>query len=158
MMNEEELNALIEQVESQEMLRAPKHLKEDVMAQIRRDRQKAARKQLFLYRMKVVAAMAAALTLLILMPDDSAESFDKSSAVRQAGREMEQMALERQQDVQDSWEKYYAARQNHGIKELFGNISSKIAELTGTDSTEKNDVSADDMGADREEDHAEKEK
>lgn len=158
MMSEEELNALIEQVESQEMLHAPKHLKANVMARIRRDRQNAARKQLLLYRMKVVAAMAAALTLLILMPEDSAERSGQASAIRQANAEMEQMAMARQRDVQDRWEKYHRARENSSIKGLLRNIGGKITELTGMDSKDADNVNADDTGADREEDHAEKEK
>ena len=134
-LSEDELRALMEQVESQEMLRAPARLKEDVMAQIRRGREKSGKRQILLYRAKVLAAMAAALTFLVLLPDDGAEKPGQESV-------MQQTAIEHQKDAQDQWERYRRARESGGIKEIFQNFNERITELTG---------------ADREEDHAEKE-
>ncbi len=141
-LSEDELRALMEQVESQEMLRAPARLKEDVMAQIRRGREKSGKRQILLYRAKVLAAMAAALTFLVLLPDDGAEKPGQESVMQQTAENMEQMAIEHQKDAQDQWERYRRARESGGIKEIFQNFNERITELTG---------------ADREEDHAEKE-
>ncbi|MBO5473011.1 MAG: hypothetical protein J6A08_04395 [Lachnospiraceae bacterium] len=67
-LSNEELLELIKQVEAEEMVRAPVHLKANVMARIRTHRQAVKKRQLFTYRAQVLIAMAAALTVLILMP------------------------------------------------------------------------------------------
>ncbi len=67
-LSEEELLKLIEEVETGEMIHAPVHLKNNVLTQIRKERDGNRKRQLFVYRAKVLIAMAAALMVLILMP------------------------------------------------------------------------------------------
>ena len=128
-LSEKELEELMEQVESHEMLRAPVHLKSNVMAQIRRERRDAKRKQIFAYRAKVLIAMAAALTVLILIPDDRTEIAGRISIVQQADESLEQMAMRRQEDMDASWEKYLKERENGRVRSFFTGINERITEF-----------------------------
>ena len=128
-LSEEALTELIEQVESQEMLRAPVHLKSNVIGQIRRERRGAKKRQMFAYRAKVLVAMAAALTLLILMPDDRTESVGNTSIQQQTDESLEQMSIRRQEDIDANWEKYVAARQRGGVRGIFNSINEKVTEF-----------------------------
>ena len=128
-LSEEELNALIGQVESQEMLHAPVHLKDNVMAQVRREKQNAKRRQIFSYRAKVLVAMAAALTILILMPDDGTESVMNTVMEQRADESLEQRAMRRQEDMNADWEKYLKERESGGMRGFFRNINEKVTEF-----------------------------
>lgn len=128
-LSEKELEELMEQVESHEMLRAPAHLKSNVVTQIRRERRDAKRKQVFAYRAKVFVAMAAALTVLILIPDDHTESVSKIFIEQQADESLEQMALQRQEDMAANWEKYLKERENGGVRSFFTGINERITEF-----------------------------
>ena len=128
-LSEKELEELMEQVELHEMLRAPVHLKSNVVAQIRRERIGAKRRQIFSYRAKVLAAMAAALTLLILIPDDRAEITGRISIVQQEEESLEQVAMRRQEDRNADWEKYLENRENGGVRSFFTGINERITEF-----------------------------
>lgn len=128
-LSEEELNALIRQVESHEMFRAPVHLKAEVMEQVRREKRGAKKRQVFVYRAKVLAAMAAALTLLILMPDDRTESMGNMSIEQQTDEFLEKMAMRRQEEMDANWEKYLKERESGGIRGFFININAKVTEF-----------------------------
>lgn len=131
MMTEKELAELIEQVESQEMLHAPVHLKHNVMEQIRRERRSAKSRQVFIYRAKVLAAMAAALMLVILMPNDSTENSGGIIVLQMQGESLEQMAIRRQEDIDANWERYLAERESGGVRGFFRSINEKVTELVG---------------------------
>ena len=128
-LSEEELNALIGQVESQEMLHAPVHLKDNVMAQVRREKKNAKRRQIFSYRAKVLVAMAAALTILILMPDDGTVSVMNTVMEQRADESLEQRAMRRQEDMNADWEKYLKERESGGMRGFFRNINEKVTEF-----------------------------
>ena len=128
-LSEEELNALIRQVESQEMIHAPVHLKADVIEQIRRERRGAKKRQVFAYRAKVLVAMAAALTLLILMPDGRTESMGNMSIEQQAGESLEKMAIRHQEEMDANWEKYLKERESGGVRGFFISLNEKVAEF-----------------------------
>lgn len=128
-LSEEALAELIEQVETKEMLHAPVHLKDNVLKQVRRENHNVKNRQLFVYRAKVLVAMAAALTLLILMPDDRMESAESISVEQQADESLEQMAIRRQEDMDASWEKYLKGRESGGVRGFFRNINEKVTEF-----------------------------
>lgn len=129
-LSEEALMELIEQVETQEMLRAPVHLKENVLTQIRRERKAAGKRQIFAYRAKVLIAMAAALTVLILMPTGEAEGSGHKLLQEQPSTvSMEQTAMERQKNIDDKWEQYMEERSSGGIRGFFEDINTKVTQL-----------------------------
>lgn len=128
-LSDEALLELIDNVEEKEMLHAPAHLKGNVMAKIRRERHSAMKRQVFVYRAKVLAAMAAALAVLILMPVDYMESMGQIFTGQQADASLEQMALERQRDIDASWERYLTERESDGVRGFFRGINEKITEF-----------------------------
>ena len=113
---EEELTRLIRQVEEQELLHAPKHLREDIFAQIDREKQQRKSWQLFSYRAKVLAGMAAALAVLFLVPADGMKITEKpqdsilSNLLPKRETEeidaWEQEAAERQRNIDKVWAQY----------------------------------------------------
>lgn len=130
-LSEEALAELIEQAESQGMLHAPAHLKHNVLEQIRQEKRGAKKRQMFAYRAKVLVAMAAALTLLILMPDDRTEGVENMSIEQQADDSLEQMAMRRQEEMDANWERYLARRERGGVRGFFENLNERITEFAG---------------------------
>lgn len=110
---EEELAALIAQVEGHELIHAPAHLKGNVLRQIEEQRQAAKNRQLFRYRAQVLAGMAAALLMLFFAPMEFLADMPR---VEVAGRlfageesgldEWEKSMLKRRQDREKAWEDY----------------------------------------------------
>lgn len=126
-LSDEALDKLIAQVEKEEMLHAPKYLKDDIMAQIGHKKRSAKNRQLFVYRAKVLVAMAAALTILILMPDDRTENMNGMWSVQQTQEEsIEQLALKRQENMDAEWKKYLEARASGGVRGFLSNINEKV--------------------------------
>ncbi len=115
-LSEEELLKLIEEVETGEMIHAPVHLKSNVLTQIRKERDGNRKRQLFVYRAKVLIAMAAALMVLILMP---------------AGRmeDVGQMFVERRRHIDDKWEAYREERASGGIRGMIDDIGVRISQF-----------------------------
>ena len=138
-LSEEALTELIEQVESQEMLHAPVHLKSNIIGQIRQERRGAQKRQMFAYRAKVLIAMAAALTLLILMPDDRTEGVENMSIEQQADESLEQMALRRQEKMDANWERYLAGRERGGVRGFFESLNERITKFAGIYDSNNND-------------------
>ena len=129
-LSEEALMELIGQVEAEEMLHAPVHLKENILAQIRKERKAAGKRQVFAYRAKVLIAMAAALTVLILMPSGSVEDSGYTFLQNQpAAVSMEQAAMERQKEIDDQWEKYRKERSAGGIRGFFEGLNTRVMKL-----------------------------
>lgn len=137
-LSEEALAELIGQVEAQEMLHAPAHLKHNVLEQIRQERRGAKKRQVLAYRIKVLAAMAAALTLLILMPDDRMEDVENVSIEQQADESLEQTALRRQEEMDAGWERYLARRESGGMRGFFENINARITGFAGLHGSSNN--------------------
>lgn len=129
-MTEEALMELIRQVEAEEMLHAPKQLKENVFAKLRRERRTAKKRQIFAYRAKVLIAMAAALAVLIFMPSDRAESVQKVSVQQQKESEsFEQMAQQREKNRDDNWERYIAERERGGVRGFLNDINERVTQF-----------------------------
>ncbi|MBD5518971.1 MAG: hypothetical protein HDR07_10990 [Lachnospiraceae bacterium] len=137
---DEELTRLIEQVEERELIHAPGHLKENVFLQLDRQRRTAKKRQLFSYRAKVLVGMAAALTVLFLVPADGAEKVDSprnsilSSLLpeKEAGGvdEWEQDAIERQQDIDKTWERYREDQARADArKQYFQDVKDKLQNI-----------------------------
>lgn len=67
-LTDEALEELIAAVEAESMLSPPKDFRDDVLTQIRRKRKYKKNLQLFSYSMKVIAATAAALGIVLIVP------------------------------------------------------------------------------------------
>lgn len=113
--DEEELARLIGEVEERALIHAPAHLKDNVLSQISAERQKVKRRQIFSYRAKVLVGMAAALTVLFLVPADGERAADVPQAGILANLLPEETtgpdawvedAVRRQEDIERTWERY----------------------------------------------------
>lgn len=113
---EEELLRLIGQVEEQGLIHAPGRLKEDVLQRIDRQRRRERSRRLFSYRVKVLAGMAAALTVLLLLPIEGQNTPDRTRPAllerlmpeeeTPDADEWEQTALEREREIDRVWDQY----------------------------------------------------
>ena len=128
-LSDEELYELVGHIEEKEMLHAPAHLKENVIAQIRRKRRNAGKRQVFVYRSKVLVAMAAALAVLILMPYDHADIGDGIFIEQREDKILEQMDLERQRGIDAGWKRYLEERESGGVRGFFRGINEKLTEF-----------------------------
>lgn len=128
-MSEEALMELIRQVEAEEMLHAPRQLKENVFTQIRRERQAAKKRSVFAYRAKVLVAMAAALAVLIFMPNDRAENMNRTPVEQEADEDFARFAEQRQKDIDEHWERYLAERERGGLRGFLDNFNERMTEF-----------------------------
>lgn len=130
-LSEEALMELIDQVENKEMLHAPVHLKENVLTQVRKERKAGRKRQVFVYRAKVLIAMAAALTVLILMPTGNGEDAEHTFLQNLTAEvSMEQAAMERQKDIDDKWEQYMEECSSGGIRGIFEDINTRVTRFS----------------------------
>ncbi len=128
-LTEEALMELIRQVETEEMLHAPRQLKENIFNSLQRERRTAKKRQIFVYRAKVLVAMAAALTVLIFMPDDRAESVQKTPMRQEERGYLEEMAQQRQEDREEDWEKYLTERERGGVRGFFDDVNERMTQF-----------------------------
>lgn len=139
-LTEEELARLIETVEKREMLHAPGHLKENIVSQIQVRKRRERERALFSYRAKVLVGMAAALAVLFLVPVDGSPQ----AAMTQTGilkmlygepargvDEWEQDFIDRQRDIEETWERYQAGQERADARrKYFREISEKFRNNT----------------------------
>lgn len=135
-LTDEELAWLIDVVEEQEMLHAPGHLRENVFSQIAAERRQAKKRALFSYRAKVLAGMAAALAVLFLVPVDRAETANSMQTgiwgtlyeeETQDVDEWEQDIIDRQRDIDKTWERYREGQERADARrQYFRKFSEKI--------------------------------
>ena len=121
-MSDEQIARLIAEVEGQEMLPAPVHLKENVFGRVRRQKRVEREKKLFSYRAQVLVTVAAALTVLILIP-----SVKQQNVVHE--QTLEQMAQIRQENRENDWQKYQKQEERKWENKEKYTIENMIAAL-----------------------------
>lgn len=121
-MSDEQIARLIAEVEGQEMLPAPVHLKENVLGRVRRLKRVEREKKLFSYRAQVLVTVAASLTVLLLIPSG------KQQTVVQ-GKTLEQMAQIRQENRENDWQKYQKQEERKWENKEKYTIENMIAAL-----------------------------
>ncbi len=132
-LTDDDLMKLIGQVETAEMLHAPKQLKGNVFAQIHRERRKMKKRQVFVYRAKVLVAMAAAFAALILTPEQNAANVQEIFIQEQNEDEsLELMALRRYKSRELDWEKYVEEQERGGVRGFLNDLNQKMSQF-GTD-------------------------
>ncbi len=127
--SEEAFQRLMESVEAGGLLHAPACLREETLARVRRERRRAADRQLFIYRAKVLAGMAAALAVLLFMPADRAAGAELSYNLQREQEEQEEMAAERRMSVEAEWERYLARQERGGPEGFYGKMKERIAAI-----------------------------
>lgn len=135
-LTDEELESLIGVVEERELLRAPGHLKGNVLMQIQAGKRRERQRALFSYRAKVLAGMAAALAVLFLVPVERAETVNSTQTgilgalyeeETQGVDEWEQEIIDRQRDIDKTWERYREGQERADARrQYFRKFSEKI--------------------------------
>ncbi len=142
-LTDEELERLILQVETEGLLPAPRNLKRDILLRLHRQRKALKERQLLLYRVKAAVMMAAAIAVLILMPDvgERESLFSIPTALeknRETGEQnvlweqetIEQRALNREEEKADGWRKYQdEMARDAQRKELAENLNKKLTQF-----------------------------
>lgn len=121
-MSDEQIARLIAEVEGQEMLPAPVHLKENVLGRVRRQKRVEREKKLFSYRVQVLVTVAAALTVLLLIPSGKQQTVVQEKT-------LEQMAQIRQENRENDWEKYQKQEERKWENKEKYTIENMIAAL-----------------------------
>lgn len=121
-LSDEQIARLIAEVEEQEMLPAPAHLKENVLGRVRRQKRVEREKKLFSYPAQVLVTVAAALTVLLLIP-----SAKQQNVVQE--QTLEQMEQVRQEERENDWEKYQKQEERKWENKEKYTIENMIAAL-----------------------------
>lgn len=121
-MSDEQIARLIAEVEGKEMLPAPVHLKENVLGRVRRQKRVEREKKLFSYRVQVLVTVAAALTVLLLIPSGKQQTVVQEKT-------LEQMAQIRQENRENDWQKYQKQEERKWENKEKYTIENMIAAL-----------------------------
>ncbi len=121
-MSDEQIARLIAEVEGKEMLPAPVHLKENVLGRVRRQKRVEREKKLFSYRVQVLVTVAAALTVLLLIPSGKQQTVVQEKT-------LEQMAQIRQENRKNDWQKYQKQEERKWENKEKYTIENMIAAL-----------------------------
>lgn len=121
-MSDEQIARLIAEVEGKEMLPAPVHLKENVLGRVRRQKRVEREKKLFSYRVQVLVTIAAALTVLLLIPSGKQQTVVQEKT-------LEQMAQIRQENRENDWQKYQKQEERKWENKEKYTIENMIAAL-----------------------------
>lgn len=138
-LTEEALENLIAQVEKDGLLRAPAHLKKDILQEIQEEKEKTKKKKLLLYQVKVASVMAAALLVLIFMPEnmgpdtallskweEKGQEFICQADVKQKEDPFMELEKERRSRTEGDWQAY---REGQERKEQWKGFLSGMEDL-----------------------------
>ena len=92
-LSEEELEKLIAMTEAEPMLHPPRGFKSEILGRIRRKRKLTKDLRLFSYSVKVFAATAAALTIMLILPENIRPEAAGHSAKEQTTQEGQEQEL-----------------------------------------------------------------
>lgn len=118
-LSDEELERLIAITEAEPMLHPPREFKNNIIRQIHQKRKNAKNFQLFSYSIKVFAATAAALTIMLVVP----ENIRSEDSIRERVEQERRMQEEMEQD-QTLWER----QAKEGDKIYNGNFMYRLNE------------------------------
>lgn len=118
-----ELERLIAITESEPMLHPPGEFKDDILGRVRRKRENRKNLRLFSYSVKVFAATAAALTLILILPENirSEESFQKHMAWEDRMQEEEEQ----------TYNGDFMYRLNEKMDNYCSQLNTKLNQLVG---------------------------
>lgn len=137
-LSEKELQSLIDSIEQEEMVHAPQYLKESILDKIMSEERinassshRSSKVQLITYAMKVGAAAAAAIVLLVLIPVKDYGSFPDEETRYEEWLDYQNQVDDKER-YEETWDKenseYYKG--NKSIYETTNEICSKILEKT----------------------------
>lgn len=119
-LSDEELRKLIADTESDPLLRPPKRFKDEILERIDHKRKYKKNMQLFSYSVKVIAATAAAVAVLLFVPDNIGPE--------KTAHDREQYRLE-QQEKEKSYVENPTWRLDRKINEYYDMLNDRLNQL-----------------------------
>lgn len=132
-LSDEQIAKLIAEVEAQEMLPAPRHLKANVLEKVARQKKAERERRLLSYRTQVLVTVAASLAVLILLPAQGQGSGRYQELRRQAYQLREEAA-------DSNWERYQRQEEQkwqNDESDSLQNVIEKILKQGGSNDEEK---------------------
>lgn len=137
--SDEELERLIAMTEAEPMLHPPREFKNEIIGRIHRKRKNAKNLALFSYSMKVFAATAAVLTIMLVVPDNIRS---EDGRMAQEGRRQEEMEQSRtmRDGRTDAEEQAYNGnvmyRLNEKMDDYCSQLNNRLNKLVGMEDYE----------------------
>ena len=126
-LSEEALQELIASVEAEPLMRPPKGFRDEIITQVRRKRQRTKNIALFSYSMKVIAATAAALSLILIVPENI-----RPEEGGRAGERLE-WRLEEFPSGEDREHENFLYRFNNRLDGVCSALNGRLNQLIGTE-------------------------
>ena len=121
-LSEEELEKLIAMTEAEPMLHPPGEFKSEILGRIRRKRKQTKNLRLFSYSVKVFAATAAALTIMLIAPENIRPEEVRAGKILQERQEQEMSQIFNGNFMYQLNEKMddYCSQLNNRLNQLVG--------------------------------------
>ena len=133
-LTDEALEELIASVESEPLLHPPKGFGDEIIYHIRQKRKYKKNLQLFSYSMKVIAATAASLAIVLVVPDNmSKEEGPMTGIISQLQDEIQDGKLNDHrrfgQETKKSYDERFTYKLNKHMDEYVSIVNGKLNEL-----------------------------
>ena len=124
------LEELIASVEAEPLLHPPKGFEKDILSRIRRKRKCKKNLQLFSYSMKVIAATAAALMVVLMAPDYISEEENPGTGIiSQIQEEKTKEHKQFGQETKKSYDEKFIYKLNKHMDEYVSRVNEKMDEF-----------------------------
>lgn len=121
-LSDEALEKLISETEAEPLLRPPKEFKNDIVGQIYRKRKHMKNVQLFSYSTKVIAAAAAAIAIVLFVPENIRSE-------ENIGSEQQRYWQERRDEVEEDYKENPVWQLNRKMNEYYDRLNDGLNQL-----------------------------
>lgn len=121
-LTDEALEKLISETEAEPLLRPPKEFKNDIIGQICRKRKNMKNMQLFSYSAKVIVATAAAIAIMLVVPENIRPE-------ENMGSEQQRSWQRRRDRVEEAYEESSVWKLNRKINEYYDRLNDGLNQL-----------------------------
>lgn len=141
-LSDEALQELIAATEAEPMICPPKGFRDEIIDRIHQKRKRRKNISLFSYSMKVIAATAAALSIVLIVPENIRPNESGKSGMGQEWQEEEkaeelalQKALSEEEDLEDAWmeQRGFLYRFSISLDEACSKLNGRLNQLVGTE-------------------------
>ncbi len=126
-LSDEALEALIAQIESQPLMQPPPDFQNEIFQKIKRKKEQRKERALFSYSMKIIAASAAALFIVLTVPGNI---YSKETVLAQKEKELAQREKEFEELINGKQnEKDFTNQLNWQLNEHFKKLNEKLNQM-----------------------------
>ncbi|MCM1174109.1 MAG: hypothetical protein NC341_03555 [Blautia sp.] len=129
-LSDEALQELIAGTEAEPLLCPPKGFRDEIIGRIHRKKEHMKKVSLFSYSMKVIAATAAALSLILIVPENIRPEENSGPGAVQGWLEEA-----KEQDLEEAWTRQngFLYRFSSGLDEACSRLNGRLNQLVGTE-------------------------